>query len=285
MKINKLLILGAFSTFWLIGCSSSPVEDEQTSAEATATAITEANIAKAEVEANAEEIAKQVDKAKITMDKESLASDKETLASDREVLANEIKAFAEERKAFANKQEELAKKEALSKNETLAKEKAKHDHSELAKSEHMHKKATKKKKKPHRSKLIKISGIGYGAASSFANVTKGQRRLMAIRASKLDAYRSLAEQLYGIKIDSNTAVSTLTAKSDSFRARVNALVRGARVVSITPMADSNYETVLEVFVDRSFFKSTFVYSQKRIEEEEANNCDNFDCAVSVGSQY
>lgn len=108
--------------------------------------------------------------------------------------------------------------------------------------------------------LIKITGIGYGAESTFEAYTPGQRRLMAIRSAKLDAYRSLAEQLYGIKIDSNTAVSTLTAKNDSFRARVNAIVRGARVVSITPMADRNYETILEVYVDQSFFRNAFVYT-------------------------
>ncbi|MEA1988264.1 MAG: LPP20 family lipoprotein [Pseudomonadota bacterium] len=111
--------------------------------------------------------------------------------------------------------------------------------------------------------LLKITGIGYGAESTFAPYTPGQRRLMAIRSSKLDAYRALAEQLYGIKIDSNTSVSTLTAKNDSFRARVNAVVRGARVVSVTPMADQNYETVLEVYVDKKFFEEAFVYTASK----------------------
>ncbi len=115
-------------------------------------------------------------------------------------------------------------------------------------------------KKPQKPKLIKIVGIGYGSESTYEGYTPGQRRLMAIRASKLDAYRSLAEQLYGIKIDSNTTVSALMAKSDSFRARVNAVVRGARIVSVTPMADHNYETILEVYVDKSFFQQNFVYS-------------------------
>ncbi len=112
--------------------------------------------------------------------------------------------------------------------------------------------------------LMKISGIGYGAESTFGAYTPGQRRLMAIRASKLDAYRALAEQLYGIKIDSNTSISTMTAKSDSFRARVNAVVRGARIVSVTPMADRNYETVLEVYVDKRFFEQTFVYTASKM---------------------
>lgn len=124
---------------------------------------------------------------------------------------------------------------------------------------------------------IKITGIGFGAESTFSAYTPGQRRLMAIRASKLDAYRALAEQLYGIKIDSNTAISTMTAKNDSFRARVNAVVRGARVVSVTPMADQNYETVLEVYVDKGFFENAFVYraSAAAITPEEACvNCQD-----------
>ncbi|WP_228767075.1 MULTISPECIES: LPP20 family lipoprotein [Thiomicrorhabdus] len=117
--------------------------------------------------------------------------------------------------------------------------------------------------------LIKITGIGYGAEDTYAGYTTGQRRLLAIRSSKLDAYRSLAEQLYGIKIDSTTTVATLTAKNDSFRARVNALVRGARVVSVTPMADQNYETIMEVYVDKRFFEEAFVYRSGSLAASEA----------------
>ena len=118
-----------------------------------------------------------------------------------------------------------------------------------------------------RRQLVKIVGIGYGSESTYDAYTPGQRRLMAIRASKLDAYRSLAEQIQGIKIDSNTTVSALMAKSDNFRARVNAIIRGARVVSVTPMPDHNYETVLEVYVDRDFFRRHMVYTRQDIEED------------------
>ncbi|WP_253806403.1 LPP20 family lipoprotein [Hydrogenovibrio sp. JE_KL2] len=120
---------------------------------------------------------------------------------------------------------------------------------------------------PRQPQLIKITGTGFGSESSYEGYTPGQRRLMAIRASKLDAYRSLAEQLYGVKIDSNTQLSTLTARNDNFRARVNAIVKGARVVSVTPMPDNNYETILEVYVDRGFFNNHFVYT----------NCPNGSC--------
>lgn len=137
------------------------------------------------------------------------------------------------------------------------------------------KKVEVEKKAPE---LLKITGIGYGAESTYAAYTPGQRRLMAIRSAKLDAYRALAEQLYGIKIDSNTSVATLTAKNDSFRARVNAVVRGARVVSVTPMADRNYETVLEVYVDKRFFEEAFIYSgadKKAVEPEAAYKVSSY----------
>ncbi|MBE0494533.1 MAG: LPP20 family lipoprotein [Thiomicrospira sp.] len=135
------------------------------------------------------------------------------------------------------------------------------------------------KQRPRQDR-IKITGVGYGAQSTYDGFTDGQKRLMAIRASKLDAYRSLAEQLYGIKIDSNTSVATMTAQSDSFRARVNAVVKGARIVSITPMSDNNYETVLEVFVDRRFFEDVFVYSgnQQDLVLEPMETCTlGFNC--------
>lgn len=130
-------------------------------------------------------------------------------------------------------------------------------------------KETPKPKRSYQPQLIKVTGTGFGSESSFEGYSVGQRRLMAIRASKLDAYRSLAEQLYGVKIDSNTQLSTLTARSDNFRARVNAIVKGARVVSVTPMPDNNYETVLEVYVDKGFFNNHFVYT----------NCPDGNCNV------
>jgi hypothetical protein len=119
---------------------------------------------------------------------------------------------------------------------------------------------------------VRISAVGYGTESLYEAYTPGQRRLMAIRASKLDALRSLAEQINGIKIEGNTTVGAMAIKSDSFRARVNALVRGGRVVSVTPMADNNYETVVEVFVDRDFFDNYMSYSDTGINSPVKSSC-------------
>jgi hypothetical protein len=75
---------------------------------------------------------------------------------------------------------------------------------------------------------------------------------MAMRASKLDAYRALAEHVYGIRVTGNSTVSSMMAQNDSFRVYVDSYVRGAKVVSVTPMADGNYETVLEIELDQDF---------------------------------
>lgn len=104
------------------------------------------------------------------------------------------------------------------------------------------------------AKTIKLTAIGYGNMGTFEGYTPGQRRLMAMRASKLDAYRALAEQLHGVRVTGNSTVSAMISQNDSFRVFVDAYVRGAKVVSITPMAESNYETVLELELNSDFFE-------------------------------
>lgn len=102
---------------------------------------------------------------------------------------------------------------------------------------------------------VKVSAVGYGAMNSFDGYTPGQKRLMAIRASKLDAYRALVEQVYGVRITSNTTVAGLVAQSDSFRVYVDAYLRGAKVLSVTPLAEGNYETALEIELGESFYNT------------------------------
>ena len=70
--------------------------------------------------------------------------------------------------------------------------------------------------------------------------------MLAIRASKLDAYRALTEQVYGQQLDANTTIADMTVMSDTFRARVEGVVYGAVLVSITPVGDDTYETTLSL---------------------------------------
>ena len=67
---------------------------------------------------------------------------------------------------------------------------------------------------------------------------------MAIRASKLDAYRNLTEQVYGLYVESATQMGDLSLVNENVRARVQGLVYGSRLVSITPVGGETYETKL-----------------------------------------
>ena len=91
-----------------------------------------------------------------------------------------------------------------------------------------------------------IRATGYAVINVQAHDNPAQQRLLAIRASKLDAYRSLMEQVYGQYLDVNTTVGQMIVESDTFRARVQGVIYGAYLVSITPVGDDTYEVTLSL---------------------------------------
>ena len=91
-----------------------------------------------------------------------------------------------------------------------------------------------------------IVATGYAAISVQPADHPAQQRIWSIRASKLDAYRSLMEQVYGQYLDANTTVGQLVVESDTFRARVQGVIYGAYLVSITPVGDDTYEVTLSL---------------------------------------
>jgi len=95
----------------------------------------------------------------------------------------------------------------------------------------------------------KLTATGYAVIGVQPDKNGPQQRLMAIRAAKIDAYRGLAEQVYGLYIDSSTTVGELMIKSDTFRTRVEGVIFGAVLSSITPMNNDTYEVTLTL--DRS----------------------------------
>ena len=50
----------------------------------------------------------------------------------------------------------------------------------------------------------------------------------------------------GQQLDANTTIADMTVMSDTFRARVEGVVYGAVLVSITPVGDDTYETTLSL---------------------------------------
>lgn len=97
---------------------------------------------------------------------------------------------------------------------------------------------------------VKVRSTGYGAPpKSF--YPDPQRRLMAMRAAKIDAYRSLAERIYGVQIWGGTTLGDMVVERDRFRVYLDTHLRGARVVAENLNEDGSYETEVEVNVDQS----------------------------------
>lgn len=90
-----------------------------------------------------------------------------------------------------------------------------------------------------------IRATGGGVAPAGAR-TMAQARMMARRAAITDAYRQLAEYVGGVNVDSETTVDMAAVQSDIIKTRVQATIRGARIVSEGQTSDGGYEVTMEV---------------------------------------
>lgn len=98
--------------------------------------------------------------------------------------------------------------------------------------------------------LVVVRVNGYGtAAGTGSNLSASQKRLLAMRASKMDAYRALAERVHGTRIQGSTTVSNLVTTDDQLRAYVDNLVRDARVSSVKELKDGTFETQVELILE------------------------------------
>jgi len=109
------------------------------------------------------------------------------------------------------------------------------------------------------SRSAKISVVGYGALTTHEKYNEGQRRLMAMRASKLDAYRALAEQVYGVRLTGGSTVGAMVATNDDFRVAIDSYIRGARVSNITQAADGTFETTVEMDFEDSIVNGSIIH--------------------------
>jgi len=106
-----------------------------------------------------------------------------------------------------------------------------------------------------KSTAIKIRVTGYGAPpKSF--YPDPQRRLMAMRAAKIDAYRSLAERVSGLQIWGGTTIGDMVVEKDRFRVYLDTHLTGAKVITESGQEDGTYETVVELKVDQPFLQQT-----------------------------
>ncbi|WOT06223.1 LPP20 family lipoprotein [Shewanella youngdeokensis] len=90
-----------------------------------------------------------------------------------------------------------------------------------------------------------LTAVGYATLASQPSPVAAQRVLMAMQASKIAAYRELAEQVYGQHLSATSQVSEWMMSSDEIKASVSGVIRGATVVKSYP-AGEHYVTELEL---------------------------------------
>jgi hypothetical protein len=109
---------------------------------------------------------------------------------------------------------------------------------------------------PHKT----LTAIGYGTVEKSDRYSRSQIKLMAMRASKIDAYRSLAEQLNGIQLRGQTSIADMQVTHDSYQVYLNAYLRGARVKRTSAIGsdlyagDDTFETVVELDLTPRFYE-------------------------------
>ncbi|MFT4927885.1 MAG: hypothetical protein ACI8WB_003999 [Phenylobacterium sp.] len=82
-----------------------------------------------------------------------------------------------------------------------------------------------------------VKAVGYAPISLQKGKSESQKMILAIRSSKLDAYRELAEQVYGHSIKGSTSVKGMVANNDTLKSKVSGLIRGAKVVKNYAVGD------------------------------------------------
>lgn len=98
--------------------------------------------------------------------------------------------------------------------------------------------------------ILIINVTGYGAPkSTFENLA--QRRLMALRASELDAYRKIAEQISGLHIVGDSRVEDYIASRDRLRSYINSFVQGAAITHQDFEDDGMAVTTMSLKTSRS----------------------------------
>ncbi|BDM63770.1 hypothetical protein NFHSH190041_12220 [Shewanella sp. NFH-SH190041] len=91
----------------------------------------------------------------------------------------------------------------------------------------------------------KLTAIGYAPLTGQPAESQAEKVLMAMQASKIAAYRELAEQVYGQQLSADSAVSQWLLQDEQITASVQGIIRGARVVKSYP-AGEHYVTELEL---------------------------------------
>ncbi len=97
-----------------------------------------------------------------------------------------------------------------------------------------------------------LTAVGYAPIAAQLGESDSMREIMAMKASKLDAYKELAEQVYGQRINGDESLANLVLSNSQLKASVEGVIRGAKVIKTYPVGEDTYATELELDMQRVY---------------------------------
>tara|TARA_Y100001956_G_scaffold38701_1_gene37969 strand:- start:1896 stop:2327 length:432 start_codon:yes stop_codon:yes gene_type:complete len=94
-----------------------------------------------------------------------------------------------------------------------------------------------------------LTAVGYASISEQKGRNDEEKQVRAMRASKIDAYRELAEQVYGMRVSGRADLQDQRLGTELTSGAVDGVIRGAEVVRSYKVGDS-YVTELRLDIQK-----------------------------------
>lgn len=94
-----------------------------------------------------------------------------------------------------------------------------------------------------------LTAVGYASISEQIGRNEEEKQVRAMRASKIDAYRELAEQVYGMRVSGRADLKDQRLGTERTSGAVDGVIRGAEVVRSYKVGDS-YVTELRLDIQK-----------------------------------
>ena len=90
-----------------------------------------------------------------------------------------------------------------------------------------------------------LTAVGLAPIKAQSGSDDNIKILKAMKASRLEAYRELAEQVYGQRLQGQGTVADMVLGQETLKAKVDGVIRGAKVVRAYQVGE-NYATEMEL---------------------------------------
>ncbi|WP_194437055.1 flagellar assembly lipoprotein FlgP [Vibrio fluminensis] len=94
-----------------------------------------------------------------------------------------------------------------------------------------------------------LTAVGYASIGEQKGRDVEEKQVRAMRASKIDAYRELAEQIYGMRISGRADLKDQRLGTELTSGAVDGVIRGAEVVRSYKVGDT-YVTELRLDIEK-----------------------------------